>query len=63
MSSDPDGPLSRTGVSQGTGGGEWVEDRKVLSGIIHVIQKGVAEWMPRRACGPHKALYNRCHRW
>ena len=44
-------------------GGEWVEDRKVLSGIIHVIQKGVAEWMPRRACGPHKTLYNRCHRW
>ena len=41
MSSDPDGPLSRTGVSQGTGGSERVEDRKVLSGIIHVIQQGL----------------------
>ncbi len=32
-----------------------VDDRKVLSGIIPVIQKGCAGWMPRRPTyGPHK---------
>ncbi len=28
-------------------GGKRVDDRKVLSGIIPVIQKGLAGWMPR----------------
>ncbi len=44
-------------VSQGTG---WrrVDDKKVLSGIIYVIQKGLGA-----AYGPHKTLYNRCRRW
>ena len=49
-------------ISQGTGC-ERVDDRKVLSGIIHVTQKGL-RWLPRRpADGPHKTLYNRCRRW
>ena len=45
---------------------EWgwrVEDRKVLSGIIPVIQKGL-RWVDAPAAyGPHKTLYNRCRRW
>ncbi len=28
-------------------GGKRVDDRKVLSGIIPVIQKGLTGWMPR----------------
>ena len=44
--------------------GVWrVEDRKVLSGIIPVIQKGL-RWVDAPAAdGPHKTLYNRCRRW
>ena len=49
-------------ASQGTGW-ERVDDRKVLSGIIHVIQKGL-RWVDAPAAyGPHKTLYNRCRRW
>ncbi len=44
-------------------GGKQVDDRKVLSGIIPVIQKGL-HWVDAPATyGPHKTLYNRCHRW
>ena len=40
-----------------------VDDRKVLNGIIPVIQKGV-RWVDAPAAdGPHKNLYNRCRRW
>ncbi len=40
-----------------------VEDRKVLSGIIPVIHKGL-RWVDAPAAyGPHKTLYNRCRRW
>ncbi len=40
-----------------------VEDRKVLSGITPVIQKG-PRWVDAPAAdGPHKILYNRCRRW
>ena len=40
-----------------------VEDRKVLSGIIPVMQKG-RRWVDAPAVyGPHKILYNRCRRW
>ena len=39
-----------------------VEDRKVLSGIIPVMQKGL-RWVDAPAAdGPHKTLYNRCRR-
>ncbi len=47
---------------QGTGV-KWVEDRKVLSGIIPVIQKGLRWVDAPAAAGPHKTLYNRCRRW
>ena len=42
-----------------------VGDRKVLSGIVHVIQKGLGlRWVGAPATyGPHKTLYNRCRRW
>ena len=38
-------------------------DRKVISGIIHVIRCGLM-WRHAPACyGPHKTLYNRFVRW
>ena len=38
-------------------------DRKVISGIIHVIRYGLM-WRHAPACyGPHKTLYNRFVRW
>jgi transposase len=44
-------------------GAHRVDDRRVISGIIHVIQTG----MPWRAApgeyGSHKTLYNRFYRW
>ena len=44
-------------------GVKQVDDRKVLSGIIPVIQKGL-RWVDAPAAyGPHKTLYNRCRRW
>ncbi len=40
-----------------------VDDRKVLSGIIPVMQKGL-RWVDALAAyGPHKTLDNRCRRW
>ncbi len=40
-----------------------VDDRKVISGIIHVIRYGL-RWRDAPACyGPHKTLYNRFVRW
>ncbi len=40
-----------------------VEDRKVLSGIIPVIQKGL-RWVDASAAdSPHKTPDNRCRRW
>ena len=49
-------------ISQGTG--VWrVDDRRVLSGIIHVIQKGLRWVDAPTADGPPTTLYNRCRRW
>ncbi len=40
-----------------------MDDRKVLSGIIPVIQKGL-RWVDAPAAyGLHKTLYNRFRRW
>ncbi len=41
-------------------GARRVDDRKVLSGMIHVIWKELC-WVdaPPAAYGPHKTLYNR----
>ncbi len=40
------------------------DDRKVISGSIHVIRYGL-RWRDAPACcyGPHKTLYNRFVRW
>ena len=43
-------------------GGKRVDDRKVLSGIIPVIQKGLC-WVDAPRRWPHKTLYNRCRCW
>ena len=40
-----------------------VDDRKGISGIVHVIRSGLM-WRDAPACyGPHKTLYNRFVRW
>ena len=40
-----------------------VDDRRVISGIIHVIRNGLM-WRDAPSCyGPHMALYNRFVRW
>ncbi len=44
-------------------GVERVDDRKVLSGIIPVVRKGLG-WVDAPAAdGRHKTLDNRCRRW
>lgn len=44
-------------------GVERVDDRRVLSGIAHVIRNGL-RWRDAPAeYGPHKTLYNRNVRW
>lgn len=40
-----------------------VDDRRVISGIIHVLKRGL-QWRDVPAeYGPHKTLYNRLIRW
>ena len=39
------------------------DDRKVLSGIIHVIRNGLRWRDAPSDYGPHKTLYNRWARW
>ena len=46
-----------------TRGVQRVDDRRVISGIIHVLQSG-CRWRDAPACyGPYKTLYNRFVRW
>lgn len=40
-----------------------VDDRRVISGIIHVLQSGCRWKDAPDAYGPHKTLYNRFVRW
>lgn len=40
-----------------------VDDRKVISGIIHVIRNGLRWRDAPKVYGPHKTLYNRFIRW
>jgi len=40
-----------------------VDDRKVISGIIHVIRNGLRWRDAPPIYGPHKTLYNRFIRW
>ena len=40
-----------------------VDDRRVISGIVHVLKSG-GRWVDAPACyGPRKTLYNRFVRW
>jgi len=47
-----------------TRGVKRVDDRRVISGIVHVLKPG-GRWTdaPRDQYGPHKTLYNRFVRW
>ena len=40
-----------------------VDDRRVVSGIVHVIRDGLRWRDAPAAYGPHKTLYNRFVRW
>lgn len=40
-----------------------VDDRRVISGIIHVIRNGLRWRDAPEVYGPHKTLYNRSVRW
>ena len=40
-----------------------VDDRRVISGIIHVIRNGLRWRDAPEVYGPHKTLYNRFIRW
>lgn len=40
-----------------------VDDRRVISGIIHVLQSGCRWTDAPGVYGPHKTLYNRFVRW
>lgn len=40
------------------------DDRRVISGIMHVLKSGGGRWVDAPACyGPRKTLYNRFVRW
>ena len=40
-----------------------VDDRRVISGIVHVIRNGLMWRDAPERYGPHKSLYNRFVRW
>lgn len=40
-----------------------VDDRRVISGIVHVIRNGLRWRDAPKEYGPHKTLYNRFVRW
>ena len=47
-----------------TRGKERVDDRRVISGIIHVLKSGGGRWIDApQVYGPRKTLYNRFVRW
>ncbi len=46
-----------------TRGGPRADDRRVISGIIHVLKSGGRSADPPEVYGPHKTLYNRFVRW
>ena len=44
-------------------GPEQVDDRRVISGIVHMLKHG-GRWQGCPACyGPPTTVYNRYHRW
>lgn len=46
-----------------TRGKPRVDDRRVISGIVHVLKSGCRWKDAPEAYGPHKTLYNRFVRW
>lgn len=40
-----------------------VDDRRIVSGIVYVIRKGLMWRDAPRGYGPHKTIYNRFVRW
>jgi transposase len=50
-------------LPRGRGGARRVDDRRVISGIIHMLGSGT----PWRSCpldyGPYTTIYNRFNRW
>jgi transposase len=46
-----------------TRGKERVDDRRVISGIVHVLRSGCPWSHAPQGYGPHKTLYNRFVRW
>ncbi len=46
-----------------TRGKPRIDDRRVISGIIHVLKSGCRWKDAPEAYGPHKTLYNRFVRW
>lgn len=55
--------LIRPHLPSKTRGVKRVDDRRVISGIIHVLQSGCRWSDAPDAYGPHKTLYNRFVRW
>ena len=51
-------------LPQDTRGMPRVDDRRVLSGIVHALKSG-GRWgdCPEQVYGPKKTLYNRFRRW
>jgi transposase len=50
-------------LPQGRRGAHRVDDRRVISGIIHMLKTG-ARWRDCPAAyGPYTTIYNRYHRW
>ena len=44
-------------------GARRVDDRRVISGIVHMLRNG-GRWQDCPACyGPSTTIYNRYHRW
>ena len=41
----------------------WVDDRRVISGIIFVIRNGLRRRDAPQDYGPHRTIYNRFIRW
>ena len=49
--------------SSGEPGARRVDDRRVISGIVHMLRNG-GRWQDCPACyGPPTTIYNRYHRW
>jgi transposase len=46
-----------------SGGPRRVNDRRVISGIIHVLQSGMRWRDCPKEYGPSTTIYNRWHRW